>query len=182
MFRYFVFGFLTLAFSLGCIAQTEIIHDSESHISGGHNNRFGFFSGTSLVPTHVSKGKDEILYVPTYGIEYERIFSRWFAVGINNEIELQNYVIENAAGESINRSFIYVVSVVAIFQPIKNIILFIGPGYELTSDHNFAIVKVGAYYPFKLTRQWDFTPLIAFDRVSNLYTTFTFGISVGKKF
>jgi hypothetical protein len=180
--RYFVFGFLSIAISLSGLAQEESTHHSSADISGSNLNRIGLFTGITLVPEHLSYGKDEYLVVPTYGIEYERVLKKWLAIGFLNELEMENYIIEVDHQESIKRSYIYVASVVVIFQPVNHLVLFAGPGYEFTSEHNFAVIKAGVGYNVHITREWNLVPEVFVDRVSNLYTTISFGLSIGKMF
>jgi len=182
MLKYLVIGSLTMILSLTGFSQEETYHSSETYNSEAHLNRIGFCTGLTFVPAHLSNGKDEHLVVPTYGIEYERRIKKWFALGIINEFELENYMIEHGSEESIERSYIYVVSVVAFFKPFKNLLLFGGPGYELTSDHNFEVLKLGAAYEFEISEKWDLAPLMYLDKVSDIYTTYSFGLSIGRRF
>jgi hypothetical protein len=170
------------ALSITALAQEEDTYAKESETTEGHLNRIGLCSGLTFVPTDLTSGKKDFLVVPTYGLEYERRIKKWFALGIVNEFELENYMIEHETEESIERSYIYVVSILAFFKPVKNLVIFAGPGYELTSEHNFEVLKMGVSYEFELSEKWDLAPLLYLDRVSDLYTTYSFGLSIGRRF
>ncbi|HAW51564.1 MAG TPA: hypothetical protein DCX54_04425, partial [Flavobacteriales bacterium] len=170
MFRYISIACLSIIVSLTALAQEEGIYETETHTGQGHLNRLGLCSGLTFVPTDLTNDKKDYLAVPTYGIEYIRKIKKWFLLGFVNEFELENYVIEHENEESIERSYIYVVSVLALFKPVKNLVIFAGPGYELTSDHNFEVLKIGVSYEFELSEKWDLAPLVYMDKVSDLYT------------
>ena len=169
-------------------AYSQHEDDSESdeitHLKKNrHRNRIAFFTGTSLVPTELGHtGREEILYVPTYGIEYERAIAGWFGIGIHNELELQNYIIVDADENHINRSYVMVSAIILYFEPIDHLALFVGAGYEFTTEHNFSVIKIGAEYVIHLNKGWDIAPEIYLDHVSNLYTTYSFGLAIGMGF
>lgn len=177
LFLFLTFGIVHLA-----SAQHPTLREGEEEWHKTHHNRLAFFTGTTLVPTSIDHSSKEILFVPTYGLEYERGINAWLGIGIANEIELQNYVIQKSNSEVINRSFIYVVSVFVMVQPVKPLVIFAGPGYELTSSQNFSIFKVGASYIIDVGNKFDVSPEIALDQIADKYATFTFGISLGKRF
>ncbi len=156
-------------------------HESDSH---DHKNRIAFFTGTSLAPTMLEGGNStDIIFVPTYGIEYEHRITSWLALGVMNEIELQNYIITTSEGEEINRSFIYVGTIIAAVKtPIKHLYFLFGPGYEIASIHNFTIFKIGFEYGIPIQNNWDISPEVTYDQISDIYHTITFGLAIGKKF
>jgi len=169
-------------------AQHETDSDSnkiEHSKINRYRNRLALFSGTSLVPAEIGhSGKRENIYVPTYGLEYERAIAGWFGLGIHNEIELQNYIIEheNDMEQDIARSYVMVSCVILYFEPIDHLALFIGGGYEFTTEHNFTVAKIGAEYVIHLNKGWDIAPEFYVDQVSNLYCTFSFGVAFGLGF
>ena len=177
-----------ILFGHSVCAQKEhsfLIEDGYKEGVHKEKNAFGVFTGTTIVPTFIENGTvRQYMFVPTYGIEYGRRLNSWFYLGLHNELELQNYVISNEAGEELERSYIYVGSVLAVFAPFRTFVLYMGPGYEFTSDHNFRVFKVGMEY--KLYRSshsdWYLAPEISLDWISTLYSTFSFGIVVGKVF
>ena len=161
-----------------------LFSQDHGHDGKGHHDRLALFTGTSLAPTMLEgEGSNDIIFVPTYGIEYEHKINSWFALGIMNEIELQNYVITRSDGEEINRSFVYVGTLIAAVKtPINRLYFIFGPGYEIASDHNFTIFKFGFEYSVPIQHNWDIAPELTYDQISDIYHTITFGLAIGKSF
>ena len=148
-------------------------------------NILGIFTGTTMVPTQIgSDNHREIMFVPTYGLEYGRKVTPWLGFGIHNEFELQTYIISNDEGEELDRSYIYVGSLLAIIMPVKHLGIFFGPGYEFTSDHNFRVFKIGVEYAMYRGdgHGWYLAPELSVDWISTIYSTFSFGLVIGKGF
>jgi len=172
---------LVILFCLMMVPSALLSQEEHNH---EWKNRAAFFTGTSMAPTMLD-GKDPsmFIFVPTYGLEYERKITPWMALGVLTEIELENYVIEKSDGEVIDRSFVYVGTLLVLLKtPVKHLIFYFGPGYELASEQNFSIFKIGIEYDIEIGHNWGIAPDIAYDRISNVYRTFTFGIAIGKKF
>jgi hypothetical protein len=76
----------------------------------------------------------------------------------------------------------YSISIVFLYNPIKGIGFFIGPGIELEKEENFFIFNVGVSYEFELPGDWDIAPELGFELKGGHTGAITFGLSVGKKF
>lgn len=103
-------------------------------------------------------------------------------LGLDNELELQHYVILDEENHAINRNYIYVVTGLIILQPINRVTFFFGAGHEFTGMQNYTVFKLGLAYSFKISNEWDIVPVVSCDKIGNLYMVPTFGLSIGKEF
>lgn len=164
-------------------AQYRVHHDREN-LENNFQNRIGFFSGTSVVPTHIAHQiSSEYTYVPTYGLEFGRSVTKWFGLAVHNEFELQHFVIvDEDENTDITRSNIYILTGLIYFIPIRHLGVYMGYGHEFTGSQGYEVYKVGMEYSIHINGGWDIAPEVCFDRVGNLFTTFTFGFTIGKSF
>ncbi len=170
------------------IVPLRVICQEEGYAKEGHEpdwkNRIAFFTGTSMATIKL-EGTDrpQTIFIPTYGISYDRKITSWMAIGVLTELELETYVIETDHGETIDRNYVYVGSVLFFLKtPVKHLVFLFGPGYELSTKQNFRIFKIGFAYDFEISNGWGIAPLVTYDRISNVYQTLTFGLDIGKKF
>ena len=103
-------------------------------------------------------------------------------LGLNNELELQHYVIVDNENHQITRNYIYVVTGLVFIRPFNRFSLFFGAGHEFTGLQNYTVLKCGMEFAFELSDGWDLVPEISVDKVGNLYIAYTFGLSIGKEF
>ena len=141
------------------IAAQEHTSEGEEHASEEpefHRNHFGGFLGAS-------RHSDVKESAPTLGLEYARVFSRhWAAVGY----------VEMVGGE-LERDFILILG--AIFYPIRQMGIVLGPGIERAStsvEHGGEveeeseyelIIRGGVAYGFKVAEVASLAPTVFVD-------------------
>lgn len=154
--------------------KQEIEHESIKR------SRIAAFTGNTLVPGGVVQyGKT--LIIPTIGVDYEFALSHKFVVGLSNELELTNYIVESGKGDQFIRQYAYSINFLGFYEPIKNLAFFVGGGREFEKNHNFWTMKVGTSYSFKLQNDWDITPSLTYHNKEE-FSVITMGFSFGKRF
>lgn len=141
-----------------------------------------FLYGTSWVPQgDPSAERTGVMVVPTLGIDYEFWFTHKVAVGVLNDFELSQYVVETHDGEEIEREYVYILVLAFIYEPIPNLSLFVGPGREFEKNHDFFVFRIGAEYGIPIRNHWDVGFSVSYD-YKDAYDGIGFGISFGKRF
>ncbi|KXX71966.1 hypothetical protein [Flammeovirga sp. SJP92] len=180
----------SLIISLTFAQEThEKIHGREEAHGKLKHHRVALLWGHSYVPKGFSgNNQTNTLIVPTIGLEYEYWFSHHFAIGISNDLELQNYVIETRHGEELEREYVYIGALMGFIEFAHLWVIGIGPGIEIEQHKNFAVFKTSIEREFPIAGEggWDVTPMLSYElkfRGENgSYDAFTFGLAIGKRF
>lgn len=121
--------FLFVIFSsLQLNAQEDYIsHEAEHH----YKHRLALFTGYGLIPGSINKdGKKQLEVIPVLGFNYEYFINHKISVGLFNDVELTSYSIKNLNGDYLEREYALVTAAVFLYEPISELTLFAGPGYE----------------------------------------------------
>jgi hypothetical protein len=165
--------------SLDIIAQT---HTSEQNHTF-KKNRISVLWGNTIVPA-AKTADDEMSVVifPSWGLNYEYWFNNHFALGIQNEFEMQSYVVEHDSHPSLEREYPIITSIVLFYEPLNHLAFFAGPGIEIEKNHNFYIFKAGIEYIIPLPKNFDIALEGSYESKNNMYDAWTFGLCIGKRF
>ena len=137
--------------------------------------------------THVPKGSPDAgtsgaVIVPSWGFDYEYWFNDKWGLGLHNDLELLTYVVDNNELGELKRERPVIVSMVGLFNPIYNLVVYIGPGIELEKHESFFVYRVGLEYEFEINESWELSPGVFYDNKEGLFDTWSIGLSVAKKF
>lgn len=180
--------FLSLLF-LGFItyAQNDESSSSEHQGSSEHHSMKGASRLTlGLGHTHVSKGKEESggktqwLALASWSINYDYWLSDKWALGLQNDIILESFVIEDNHNELIERKTPIAVVPVAIYKPGKHLSLLGGVGGEFSHGHNLTMTRLGAEYGFHLPGNWEVGTALVWDGKWNYYNSWGLAFTVSK--
>ncbi|MBD0403558.1 hypothetical protein [Flammeovirga sp. EKP202] len=198
----YVVGLLVLFFANQSFAQSHL--DSEvnesNHISSKatihHHEEEDFkrhkvsvYMGYTYIPQAIPS--QEGLLVPTFGLDYVYQFSEKWSIGLINDIEIAQYMVEvkNSGShgehghlETLDREYAYVGSLVIFYSPWESWKIGVGPGFEIEKNKNLFVGKFIFEKEFKLHDGWELSPNFQYDMKEKLYDTWTFGVSIGKRF
>ncbi len=145
----------------------------------GKHFRIAMLVGHTFVPTRHSA---ERLIIPSYGLDLEYWFNNKWGIGLHNDLELQNFVIERGDYEILERDYPIVITLDALFHAWKGLSFQAGPGIELEKTENFYLFRVGVEYLFLLPGGWDLGPYFFYDTRDKVYDTWSLGLGVAKHF
>ncbi|MBS2098148.1 hypothetical protein [Carboxylicivirga linearis] len=166
---------------------THETHQAEEAHHGKH--KLAFYYGFTHVPsafyeheTHVeSTGK----WVPTIGIDYYYALNKRWDLGLIGDAELDQYYIRTSEEDELERANVVVVSAVAKYKATKRIGIFAGPGFETEfkkeEAKSFFVFKAGIEYEVEIEKGWELAPILSYD-FKEEYSSYAFGISIGKRF
>ena len=179
------FGVLTAVFVLLCsVSSPSYAQEGEGEAERAllKHHRIALFTGTTWVPSAQNgvESQGEV-FVPTYGLDYEYWFSHTFALGLFNDFQLGAYIINTDEAEDLERKRAFVTTVVAVWEPTRQVALFGGAGAELEEHESFFVIKAGAQYEFPIGDWWDIELSLSYDW-KEVYGSWSFGLAVGKRF
>ena len=135
--------------------------------------------------THIPDGYEEIqgdqaIWIPSFGLAYVYHFNHKWAAGLTINMETGNYLIEFNR-EDLERENVLIIAATATYEILPNWGVFLGPGIELESNHNFAVLRFGTDYAIRMKKNWFITPVLTFDHKVD-YTSWEIAIALGKRF
>ena len=180
-----LFAFLFCPYGAWAQAEEHDVHETrltnaESHhgMKGAHRLSLGI--GHAHVSQGKIDGKTEWLVVPTWAIDYDYWISDKWAIGLQNEIVVESFIIEDSKEELIERN--YPVSVIpsVIWKPFKRLSFVGGVGLEFAEGHNLTVVRLGLEYGFHLPKDFEISAALMRDDKINYYNSFGLSLTVSK--
>ena len=161
-------------------AQNHVEHDSKE---ARKHHRVAIM----ISHTHIPKGVHSVhtnagLIVPSWGFNYEYWFNTKWALGMHNAMDITTYIIEDENGEDLVRERPIIVSLVGIYNPWKGLELVMGAGREVEESNKFWVYRIGLEYEIEIGAHWDIAPGLIFDIKEDIYSSWSVGMSVGKRF
>jgi hypothetical protein len=153
-FTYTLLLVVCVALSSASMAQ-HAANAAESHHSmqGTHRLTLG------LGHTHISQGKIEgdtkWLATASWSLNYDYWVSKKWAIGLQNDIILESFVIEHGDEELLERKYPVAIVPVAIYKPGKNLSLIGGVGAEISHGHTLTLTRLGVEYGWHLPKNWE---------------------------
>lgn len=178
-----------LCFSLSFLnAQHNIEkdHEDEKHEEGHEAFRkhhrisamMAFSHIPSIVPGETAK---QSVVVPTYGLNYDFWFHAKWAIGLHNDLILQQYKVERHHDEQeIIRSFPLAVKAVVLYQPIHELIFLAGYGKEFETKETLDVITIGVEYGIPIRNGWEANLNLLFDWNIDNYISWMFGVGFAK--
>ncbi len=176
----FVLGSLQYpCFSQHHAADTTLMHNPSSHgMKGSHRLTLG------MGHTHVSEGKvdgkTEWIVMPSWSLNYDYWLSAKWAIGLQTDLLLETFVIENHEEELIERNHPLAVVPVAMFKPGKNLSIFGGVGVEFSKGNNLSTTRLGLEYGFHLPKNWEVGATMLWDGKWNYYNSWGLAFTISK--
>lgn len=161
------------------------IHSSGQSESAGaedepNRHRFTLMMANAHVAAGDNVGTQGSFYiVPTWGLNYDFWFSKTFAIGLHNDIAIQDFEvdIDNA---TIERSFPVTTTAVCLYKPWNKITLLAGGGREFEKHESFYVLTTGVEYGIRLPLNWELSFNLIYDNKLNAYDSWLLGIGFSK--
>lgn len=137
----------------------------------------------SFLKNQFDESANNVLVVPTYGLNYDALFHHRWGVGIHSDVVLQQYKVEkHDSQEELVRENPVAVCGVGLFKPTPNLILLAGYGVEIENHGNIPLIRFGIEYEIHLPKNWELEFALEFDRKLKSYNSWVFGVGFSKLF
>lgn len=157
------------------------------HHENAHNaiespyHKVSFVAANSLIKHVNSHNSNSLRLVPVYGLNYDYMFHRKWAVGFHSNIIVQQFKVESHQGhEEIIRENPIALCGVMIYKPHPKIGVLGGYGFEIESHENMQILRFGVDYGFHLPSDWELAVTVEYDYKIKSYGSLMFGFSFSK--
>ena len=134
--------------------------------------------------THVSKGKvdgdTKWLALASWSFNYDYWLSDKLAIGLQNDLVLESFIIEDDKGEFIERKYPWAIVPVVIYKTGKHFSLLGGIGAEYSHGHTLALTRLGMEYGWHLPQNWEVGIAAVWDGKWNYYNSWGLAFTVSK--
>ena len=180
-FRHVLFTLLCLSLSAAGYAQhAETTHHEQHGLKGSHRVTLG------LGHTHVSEGKveekTEWIVAPSWSFNYDYWLADNWAIGLQNDLLLETFIIEHGEQELLERSYPWTVVPVAIYKPGKRWAFIGGIGAEYAKAQTLTLTRLGVEYGVHQPRNWEVGVTAVWDNKWDYYNSWGLAFTVSKIF
>ena len=173
---------LILILCLNVVANAQSAHDSEGkEKEEKYRHRFTIMMANSHIPNIENESQNKFSIVPAWGFDYDFWFNKKWAIGLHNDLILQQFKIKKEEDHTIvERSYPIGMCAVAIFKPFKHVSFISGIGKEFEKHESFGMWKLGVEYGFELPKAFELSLNLQYDNKFNTYDSWLFGIGISK--
>jgi hypothetical protein len=134
--------------------------------------------------THISEGiidgKTEWVTAGSWSFNYDYwLLDRW-AIGLQNDLVLETFFVEDKEKEVIERSYPWSVVPVAIYKPFKRLSFLGGVGIEFAKEKSLTLTRLGVEYGFHLPKNWEVGAALVWDNKWNYYNSWGLAFTISK--
>jgi hypothetical protein len=128
----------------------------------------------------MENGKKGWKVIPSWGFDYDYWINNHWAIGLQNDMIIENFEVEDHENKIIERSrpFSSVASV--IFKPKKHVSFIAGMGGEFSKEENLALTRLGIESGWEMKNNWEFGISFLYDIKWNAYNAWTISFNISK--
>ncbi len=176
-------------------SDAETAHEEGDAEHEFKHHYIGFHIGHTHVSSGISNGDRKWLTLPSFGLAYIYGFNPKWGLGVHAEMIVEDFLVQGSSAENalvrsgsgeeiavIERGRPIGIAVIGIYKVHPHIGLFLGGGMEFSEHEDFALVKVGAEFPYHFAPGWEMFGTLSADFKIDAYNSFSFGFGVARLF
>jgi hypothetical protein len=179
LFKFVLFS-LMLVMSNVSLAQLSENHTTEMHHDMKGSSRFTLGLGHTHISEGKVDGKTQWLATASWSLNFDYWLSDKWAIGLQNDLILETFIIEDHHEELIERSYPLAVVPAGIFKPGKHLSLIGGVGAEFAGGNTLMLTRLGIEYGFYLPKNWEVGAAAVWDNKWNYYNSWGITFTVSK--
>ncbi len=141
-------------------------------LKGTHRLTLGL--GHTHIAEGVVDGEVEWISAGSWSFNYDYWLSDSWAIGLQNDLVLEIFFVEDNDKEVIERSRPWSVVPVAIFKPFKRLSFLGGVGVEFTKEQNLVLTRLD------LPKDWEVGAALVWDNKWNYYNSWGIAFTVSR--
>lgn len=166
---------------LALFCQEPEHEKEEESLKGNHRLTLG------LGHTHLSQGKNiegktVWLSEPSWSLNYDYWISNKWAIGLQTDLVIEKFIVENEDGEDLEREKPFAVVPVGIFKPFKHFSFIGGAGIEFERSENLGLTRLGVEYGAELPKRWEAGIAVMWDNKWGYYNSWVLEFTFSKIF
>lgn len=180
MAKKILFSFMLLLSITFVSAQEKADAPEEEYAEKKHS--IALIMSHTQIAEGIGNGEKKWISLPSWGIDYNYEINERWAIGLHNDIVVENFAVKHFDGTEIERSMPFASAVVGMFKPIKNFSLVLGAGGEFSKEENLFLVKAGIEYAYRFHNNWELIANLTNDFKINTYNSWSIGFGIARKF
>ena len=173
----FIFSFI----ALGAFAQENVKEEKKEGKEKASHHRITVAMMNAHIPTITEDGNKKTFAVPAWAVDYDYWFNEKWAIGLHNDLIIQQFKVEKD-GTEIERNNPVAVALVGLFKPTKHLTFIGGAGREFEKTESFNLIDIAVEYGWELPKEWELSLNLKYESKFNAYDTWLFGIGISKVF
>lgn len=159
--------------------ETDIpLNEHEENLKGASRLTLGL--GHTYITEENVKENNNWLGITSWSLNYDYWLSNKFALGLQNDILFESFLVENLEGEKIERKYPIAVVPVAMYKLNEKFTLLGGVGFEYTKDHTLTMSRLGVEYGLPLKKHTEVGVALVWDYNWNHYHSIGVSFTVSK--
>lgn len=166
-------------------AKEELNETHEEAHQEFHRHAIGIFLSHTFISQGVRNNDRDWLVAPSWGLIYNYNLSERWAIGLHNDLIIEEFVVEDRRGNvaDLERSFPFSTAVIGTYRLSEHWALAAGGGAEWEKNDNFGLVRVGAEYGIHIPGiKMEVIFTLNYDILIDAYDSFNIGIGIAKLF
>ena len=174
-----------LVFIVFLLFYGSVFSQKEMHSKFHSHHTLGFIiSHTQISQGVQANGDKKWLSLPSWAINYNYKFSEKWAIGLHNDIVLEDFAVEehlkSSNGQVLVRSYPIASAVMVSYKPGKHFSYMFGSGGEFSHTGNLLLLRVGLEYGYHISKDWELNANITNDLKINAYNSWAIGFGVSR--
>jgi len=146
-----------------------------------HRHKMSLILGHSHVPAGFSNGKKRMLVVPSWGLDYNFLINRKWAIGLHSDFYTENFAVIDFGGkEEFVRERPISLTLVGSYYLHEKWSLSAGTGYEFAKEENLSIIRLGVERAWELPKKWEFMATLQYDLRVGIFNSWMLGLGISK--
>ena len=160
-------------------AQETVQHETHesSDVHSVLGARLTAIIGYSLIDNSFLPESNDILIVPTIGLNFDYYLTEKSGMGFHSDILLQQFKVQSHNGQKeIVRENPVTLAAMGLFKPHEKWTVILGYGVELEKNESFQLIRIGGEYGIPLPKHWEVVVSMEYDYKINNYSVVMFGM------
>jgi hypothetical protein len=146
-----------------------------------HRHKMSLILGHSHVPAGFSNGKKRMMVVPSWGLDYNFLINRKWAIGLHSDFYTENFaVIDFGGNEEFVRERPITLTLVGSYNLHEKWSFIAGTGYEFAKEENLSIIRLGVERAWELPKKWEFLATLQYDLRVGVFNSWMLGLGISK--
>ena len=158
-------------------------NEANEHEELNHHS-ISFLISHTIITEGIEGDEKSLISVPSWALNYNYSFNEKWAIGLHNDVIIEDFVIEkNKDEEIIERSTPIASIIVGTYKITEGFGIELGVGMEFEKSENFGVARIGAEYGIEIpNKKLEVLFAIDYDILFNAYNSFNLGIGIAKLF
>ena len=176
-FRVYHFLFFSFLFCGKIVSAQEEASEFKAH----HSISL-IISHTQISQGIQSDGDRKWLSLPSWGLNYNYVFHRNWALGLHTDIIVEDFAVEehlkSSGGQTLERAYPIALALMTTYKVGKHLSFVSGAGGEFANSGSLFLVRIGVEYSWHIGKDWELIALATNDYRFNAFNSWAIGLGV----